>query len=83
MEAQMNKKKSIHNKEISVKNNSVFCAECGAELDLFGINGEVDPAKIIERHRRCKEKGKFKGDVCSMMFISGDVELPPLSEEAD
>jgi hypothetical protein len=79
----MNKKKSIHSKELAVKNNNVFCAECGEELDMFGINGEVDQNKIKERHKRCREKGKFKGDLCSMMFISGDAELPPLSEEAD
>jgi len=79
----MNKKKSIHSKEQAVKNDIAFCAECGEELDLFGISGEVDQEKIIERHRRCKEKGKFKGDVCSMMFISGDVEITPFSEEAD
>lgn len=79
----MNKKKSIHSKELAVKNNIAFCAECGEELDLFGVSGEVDEAKVKERHRRCKEKGKFKGDVCSMMFISVDAELPPLSEEDD
>jgi ribosomal protein S27AE len=70
-------------KELAVKNDNVFCSECGEELDLFGIDGKIDRNKIIERHRNCRKKGKFKGDVCSMMFISGDIELPPLSDEVE
>ena len=49
---------------------------------MFGIE-EVDRQKVEERHLKCKQKGKFKGDVCSMMFISDEKELPPVSDEAD
>ncbi len=78
----MSKKKSISNKELAVEKSITFCAECGEDLSMFGIE-EVDRKKVEERHRKCKEKGKFKGDVCSMMFISDEKELPPLSDEAD
>lgn len=79
----MSKKKSIHNKEQAVKSDNLFCAECGDELKMFGVNGKVDQKKVLERHRKCKEKGKFKGDLCSMVFISKDFDLPPLSDESD
>lgn len=79
----MNSKKSTHNKDQSVRNENIFCAECGEELNMFDVNGEIDQTKVLERHRRCREKGKFKGDLCSMVFISKDFELPPLFDEAD
>jgi hypothetical protein len=78
----MNKKKSTSDKELAVKNSITFCAECGEDLSMFGIE-EVDRRKVEERHKNCKEKGKFKGDVCSMMFISDEKELPPVSDEVD
>ena len=78
----MKRKKLISSKELAVKNSITFCAECGEDLSMFGIE-EVDRRKIEERHLKCKQKGKFKGDVCSMMFISDEKELPPVSDEAD
>ena len=57
----MKRQKYVHNKEKSIKSNMIFCAECGEELDMFGISGsEIDLEKIKERHKHCKEKGKFK-----------------------
>jgi len=47
----------------------IFCSECGEELELFGI-GEVDVQKIKERHKRCREVGRFNGDKCAMLFIA-------------
>jgi len=63
------RKKFIHKKESALKKNIIFCAECGEELELFGIE-EVDVLKIKERHKRCRETGKFKGDKCAMLFIA-------------
>ncbi len=79
----MSKKKSIQNKAQALKSENLFCAECGDELNMFDVNGEVDQKKVLERHRKCKEKGKFKGDLCAMVFISKDFDLPPLSDEVD
>ena len=77
----MSTKKLITSKETAVKNNVRFCTECGEDLTMFGIE-KVDRKKVEERHKNCKEKGKFNGDVCSMMFISEE-EPPPVSVEAD
>ena len=64
------KKKYIHKKDESLKKDVVFCAECGEELELFGIEGKVDIKKIRERHKHCRDIGKFKGDKCAMLFIA-------------
>ena len=45
---------------------------------------KVDLEKIKERHKHCKEKGKFKGDKCAMLFIADESEpalTPPEEEE--
>ncbi len=80
----MKRRKYTHNKEKSLKQNVIFCAECGEELDMFGLTGEkIDVKKIKERHKHCREIGKFKGDKCAMLFIAeeNDVTLP--SDEED
>jgi hypothetical protein len=79
----MKRQKFTHNKEDAIKNNIRFCSECGEDLDSFGLDGaEIDIKKIEDRHKRCKEKGKFKGDVCSMMFIADPSEpIFPKSED--
>jgi hypothetical protein len=79
----MKRQKYEHNKEISIKSNIIFCAECGEALDQFGISGsEIDMQKIKERHKHCKETGKFKGDKCAMIFIAEETE-PTLPQEDD
>ncbi|MCX7797066.1 MAG: hypothetical protein N2249_00405 [Melioribacter sp.] len=64
------KKKNINNieKEDSIKNNVIFCTECGEALSLVGIE-PFDIEKVKERHENCKRAGKFKGDKCAMLFI--------------
>jgi len=70
----MKKKKFILKEEENALNkNTIFCTECGEELELFGIE-EVDIKKIKERYKRCRETGKFKGDKCAMLFIMGSNE---------
>ena len=71
----MKREKFTHNKENAIKNNIRFCSECGEDLDSFGLeSAEIDYNKVEARHKNCKEKGKFKGDVCSMMFIADPSE---------
>lgn len=64
----MKKKKFIHKEEDSLKKKMIFCAECGEALEMAGIE-EADVQKIKERHKHCRETGKFKGDKCAMLFI--------------
>lgn len=71
----MKRQKYIHNKESAIKKEIVICSECGEELELFGLsNSDVDIEKIRERYKRCKEKGKLKGDMCALLFIADENE---------
>lgn len=80
----MKRLKYTHNKEKSLKQNVIFCAECGEELDMFGLTGEkIDIKKIKERHKRCKEIGKFNGDKCAMLFIAEENDITLPSDEED
>jgi hypothetical protein len=82
----MKEKKTTHKieDEFVIKNNIVYCTECGDELSMFGISGgSVDLKKIKERHKRCIDNGKFKGDKCAMLFIAEESEYgatPPEDE---
>ena len=79
----MKRQKFIHKKDKSLKQNVIFCAECGEELELFGLTGEkIDIERIKERHKHCKEIGKFKGERCAMLFIAEESDIIlPLDEE--
>ncbi|MEG8947839.1 hypothetical protein [Rosettibacter firmus] len=78
----MKKKHYKTDKEESIKNNVIFCAECGEALTFFGVEpGEVDLNKIKERHKNCKNTGKFKGDKCAMLFIAESNEDLFLEDE--
>ncbi len=80
----MKRQKFIHNKEKAIRNNVQFCSECGEDLNTFGLPGEeLDLKKIQEHHKLCKEKGKFKGDICSKMFIADLSEPISLKDEEE
>ena len=77
----MKREKYTHKKDKAVTGNIVFCSECGDDLELFGLDGsKIDIEKVQERHKNCKEKGRFKGDKCAMIFIAEEQEP---SEEDD
>lgn len=68
----MNKKK-IHEQPEQI----VFCTECGSALTDFYKTGEAkDEKKVKEHYENCRKTGKFKGDMCSRMFIALDFDFP-------
>ena len=59
----------------------IFCTECGSALTDFYKTGEAkDEKKVKEHYENCRKTGKFKGEMCSRMFIALEFELP---EEED
>lgn len=59
--------------ELKVINNEkkMFCTECGTDLDDFDVNPESNDIEAVKKnHENCKEIGKFKGNVCSKIFIA-------------
>lgn len=79
----MTKKKLTHKEENNLKKNMIFCSECGEELELFGIDSNIDLEKIKARHKRCREIGKFKGDKCAMLFIAESEDADLFQDEED
>ena len=77
---EMKREKYTHKKDKALKKETVFCAECGEDLEMFGIS-EVDIEKVKARHAHCKEIGKFKSDKCAMLFIADAVEPPSPDED--
>lgn len=65
----MKKKNTIKKDELFVQ--SKFCTECGEELEDFTFDKDAaDQETVKNRYHKCKETGKFKGDICSRMFIN-------------
>lgn len=55
-----------------------FCTECGKSLDDFALeNPNCDKETIKFRYKQCVETGKFKGDMCSKLFITDDENEEP------
>lgn len=60
----------------------IFCTECGAELENFCFSDRAnDPEAVRKSLAQCKKSGKFKGEFCSKLFISDDMNLDTLWEE--
>ena len=64
----MSSRNTIHKKDSAETKNIKFCTECGEELENFSIEGH-DLEMIKRKFHHCKTSGKFKGDVCSKLFI--------------
>jgi hypothetical protein len=58
----------------------VFCTECGDKLDNFCFTEGADDVDAVKKHMEgCKREGRYKGDVCSRVFIADDKNFDELS----
>lgn len=61
-----------------------FCTECENDLDNFFLSSKSkDIAAIKANHENCKHIGKFKGEMCSKIFITKIEEEMNLMEDFD
>lgn len=71
-----------HKKDNDKRDKIVFCTECGASLDDYALSDEaLDPKNAEANFKNCRKTGKFKGEVCSKLFIAQNFEFPPAEEE--
>lgn len=64
------------NSNIKESEKFIFCTECGSSLSDFYLSTEVKDIEKLEAHyKNCRATGKFKGEMCSKMFIALDFEL--------
>ncbi|MGE5315113.1 MAG: hypothetical protein ACM3Q4_10495 [Acidobacteriota bacterium] len=63
----------------------VFCTQCGNKLDNFCFDGSASDLEAVKKHmEECKREGRFKGEMCSRVFIADDSTIdafPPLPNE--
>ena len=51
----------------------IYCTECGQDLEVFGCaDGSYSLDSVKLNYEKCKKIGKFKGDVCSKLFIASE-----------
>lgn len=52
------------------RRQKTFCTECGSDLDDFWLAaGATNYEDILKHHLECQREGKFKGSMCSKLFI--------------
>lgn len=53
------------------ENDVIYCTECGEELEIFGCHdGSYNLESVKINYEKCKKEGKFKGEICSKLFIA-------------
>ena len=59
----------------------MFCTECDDELHDFCFSEDIEDVGIIKKiHARCKKTGRFKGDVCSKLYIALNYETEVIED---
>lgn len=54
----------------------IFCTECEHDLDTFWLSERACNSEAVRKnHQRCREIGKFKGELCAKMFIINDNDV--------
>jgi hypothetical protein len=52
------------------RRQKTFCTECGSDLDEFWLSpGAANYEDILKHHLECQREGRFKGSMCSKLFI--------------
>lgn len=67
----MGRVKKILNIEEENSLKPEFCTECGDDLNDFDLRSP-DKISVSENFEKCKNSGKFKGDICSKLYIIDD-----------
>lgn len=68
-------KKKVIKKKIELefredKSDIIFCTECGEALENFSLSEDAkDFDAVIKNFHNCKKTGKFKGEMCSKLFM--------------
>lgn len=72
----LKKKIEIENVE-ETKSDIIFCTECGDVLEDFSVSDDAKDLKsVIENFHNCKKIGRFKGEICSKLYM-----ISPPTEE--
>jgi len=71
-------------KDVDSDQKVVFCTECGDKLNEFCFTESASDVEAVKKHMEgCKREGRYKGDVCSRMFIADDTNLEDAAPTTD
>lgn len=69
------KRKAVEEKLNQEKTDVIYCIECGEVLDDFSFNEVSKDINAVKKNfEDCKHTGKFKGDVCSKLYIVDETD---------
>jgi hypothetical protein len=58
------------------REKQLFCTQCGSDLEDFWLYHKTEGyADVLKSHFECQRTGKFKGSMCSKLFIA-DTSVP-------
>ncbi len=70
------KRKKIEEKLNVEKSDTEYCIECGEVLEDFSVDDNSKDIKAVkENFENCKHTRKFKGDVCSKLYIVSENDV--------
>lgn len=65
------------------ENQTVFCTECGVQLQNFCFSARADDIEAIRKTlAQCKKTGRFTGEFCAKLFIAEPVDIRTLLDNA-
>ncbi len=71
-------------KDVESDQKVVFCTECGDKLNEFCFTESASDVDAVKKHMEgCKREGRYKGDMCSRVFIADDTNLEDAIPEGD
>jgi len=71
-------------KDVDSDQKVVFCTECGDKLNEFCFTESASDVEAVKKHMEgCKREGRYKGDVCSRLFIADDTNLADATPSTD
>lgn len=63
------------------RGKQLFCTQCGSDLEDFWLYHKTEEyADVLKNHFECQRTGKFKGSMCSKLFIA-DTSTPKTTRQ--
>jgi hypothetical protein len=67
-----------------LRQKSIFCTECGIELENFCFSRNAEDMDAIRKTlAQCRKSGKFAGGFCAKLFVADPRSIEWLDDEQD
>jgi hypothetical protein len=70
-------------KRQAARGKQLFCIQCGSDLENFWLSHKTEEyADVLKHHFECQRTGKFKGSMCSKLFIADSSTPKPAGKRS-